>query len=204
MNASKYKFSSYSKGGFTLIEALTALVIVGFICGTVLVVINDCVDSISDQSSRLEAIEVARENIEFLISQSMLKESVETGISEVYPGIEWVMSVEVVQFPMTNKLWMKAVSSANFYNSNNELEEIKFERWLAPLTAQQEKLIMNDRQREQDYLSELELEQQAEAQRQAELQEEMQQTEEQQQGQDLNGRNSLDIPGLDRMTGGGR
>jgi len=199
--AANYKFSNYSRGGFTLIEALTALVIVGFICGTVLVVINDSVDSIADQSSRLEAIEVARENMEAMTSQSVLQESVETGMSDIYPDIEWTKSVEVVEFPGGSRMWMKAVSSANFYNSANELEEVKFENWLAPLTEQQQKLVLKDRQSEQQYLSELEAEQAAEEE---ELMEDEQEQTEKQDGQqpDTNVKSPSDIVIPNKVTGG--
>ncbi len=197
--AANYKFSKYSRSGFTLIEALTALVIVGFTCGTVLVVINDSVDSISDQSSRLEAIEVARENMESMTSQTVLKEFAETGLSELYPNIEWTKTVVVTPFPGASRLWLMATSTANFYNSENELEEVKFESWLAPLTPQQEKLVMQDKQLEQKYLAELE------QQKSAEQELEQEQTDgSSRPQQDTNTQSPLNIPGLEKILEGRR
>lgn len=141
-----------------MVEALTALVIVGFTCGTVLIVINNSLDSMSDQESRLRAIDVARENIESLLAQTSLKEFSETGLSDLYPDIEWSRGIEVVEFQGTSDLWMKAFSTANFYNTDNELEEIEFINWLAPLTDQQQKQVLQDRQKEDEYLEEMQQE----------------------------------------------
>jgi type II secretory pathway pseudopilin PulG len=149
--------TNHCRRAFTLIEALTAMVIVGFICGTVLIVINNCIDSISDQQSTLRAVDVARENLEQLLGQNNLSEFSETGISELYPEIEWVRGIEVTQFQGTSDLWMKAFSSANYYNTDNELEEVEFVNWLAPLTAAQKNQVLKDRQKEDEYLEEMQM-----------------------------------------------
>jgi type II secretory pathway pseudopilin PulG len=184
------------RGAFTLVEALTALVIVGFVCGTVLIVINNCIDSVSDMESRLRAVDVARENLESLLAQNNLKEFSETGISELYPDIEWVRGVEVTEFQGTSDMWMKAFSSANFYNTDNELEEVEFENWLAPLTDQQEAQVLKDRQKEDEYLDELELE------RLEELENAMKLEEEQQEDQ-LNADGEMSDEDSDGFTGFG-
>ena len=153
--------------GFTLIEAIAALAIVGFVCGTVVLVINNSLDAMTDYQSRLRAIDAARENIELILSNETLPEFSESGISELYPDIEWTRGVEVATFPASGKFWLRAFSSANFYNTDGELEEIEFENWLTPLSPQQERLVREDRQKEQEYLYEL---QEAELQEQAEEQ----------------------------------
>lgn len=92
-----------------------------------------------------------------------------------------------------------ATSTANFYNSENELEEVKFESWLAPLTPQQEKLVMQDKQLEQKYLAELE------QQKSAEQELEQEQTDgSSRPQQDTNTQSPLNIPGLEKILEGRR
>ena len=141
--------------GFTLIEAIAALAIVGFVCGTVVIVINNCLDAMTDYQSRLRAIDAARENIELVLANETLPEFSESGISELYPDIQWTRGVEVATFPASGKFWLRAFSSAGFYNTDGQLEEIEFENWLTPLSPQQERLVREDRKKEQDYLYEL-------------------------------------------------
>jgi len=190
--------NNYGKrcSAFTLVEALAALVIVGFVCGTVVVVINNCLDAMTDYQSRLRAVDTARENIELILARELLREFSESGINELYPDIEWTSGVEAVAFPASGKLWLRAFSTANFYNTDGELEEIAFENWLAPLTPQQERLVREDRQNEQEYLYELE---------QARL-EEQQQAEDDRIKEEQSETNQM--PGienaLDMLQGGGR
>ncbi len=142
------------------------MVIVSFICGTVAIVIGESLDSIADQRSKQQAVRVAHQNMETILAQEEIEEFSETGMSELYPDIEWTKGVEVVEFSGTGKLWMKAVSSANFYDSDNEIEEITFENWLAPLTRKQERLVQEDREKEEEYLEELDQQEQEEQEKQ--------------------------------------
>lgn len=195
------KTNNYNRKAFTIVEALAALAIVGFVCGSVIIVINNSIDAISDQTSRLRAIEVARENMESLGSQEVLQESSITGISEIYPEIEWTTTVEAVNFPGESKLWLRAFCSANFYNTDNELEEVSFENWLTPLSAQQQKLVMEDRKKEEDYLEQLEqMQQEEESQEQDEIsQDDKPNQDEQQESRD----DDSPVPDMPDTTGSG-
>ena len=77
------------RDGFTLVEVVTALVILAFMSSSVLIVINRSVMSAADSALRIEAFRVARENMELLLIDNNLSETVEYGTSEVNPNITW-------------------------------------------------------------------------------------------------------------------
>ncbi|MFA5252310.1 MAG: type II secretion system protein, partial [Phycisphaerae bacterium] len=74
---------------FSLVEVMTALIILALISSSVLVVINRCMASAADSSLRMQAFEVARDNMETLLSRDEVEETVEYGSSDKYPEIKW-------------------------------------------------------------------------------------------------------------------
>ncbi|MHC4913597.1 MAG: hypothetical protein ACYTE5_11465, partial [Planctomycetota bacterium] len=94
---------------FSLVEAVTALVILGLICSSVLVVINRCLAGAADSELRMRAFEVARENMEILLASESVAETSDYGESEKYPEIQWQTTVETFYEPLTSRIWFQAI-----------------------------------------------------------------------------------------------
>ena len=90
-----------SEGGFGLMEAVAALVILTFFGSGVLVVINRCMAWAAESALRMQAFEVARENMEKLLASDLVKESSEYGDSEKYHDVKWQTDVETFYEPTT-------------------------------------------------------------------------------------------------------
>src|SRR4030042_1740904 len=84
---------------FSLVETATALIILALISSSVLVVVNRCMASAADLEMRMRAFEVARDNMETLLSKDSIGEMVEYGISVKYPEIQWQTTVEIFYEP---------------------------------------------------------------------------------------------------------
>jgi len=114
-----------------------AVMILGLTCSSVLVVIERCVTSARESALRMRAFEVARENMENLLASSSLKESVEYGQSEKYPDIEWQTSVETFYEPITARMWIRGVCSAQYLDSKQQEQTVELTNWLTDLTKEQ-------------------------------------------------------------------
>lgn len=123
--------------GFTLLEVMTALAILALVSSSVLVVVDRCLESTADSLLRIEAFELARENMEKLLSAATVEETVEYGNSEKYPDISWQTVVESFAEPVSGKMWIRAVCSANYRDSTGEEQTMKLEHWITELTDQQ-------------------------------------------------------------------
>ena len=88
-----------SAPAFSLVEAVTALIILALISSSVLVVINRCMASAADSALRMQAFEVARDNMETLLSKDSVNEMVEYGSSDKHPEIKWQTTVEMFYEP---------------------------------------------------------------------------------------------------------
>lgn len=130
--------------GFTLIEVMTALAILALVTSSVMVVIDRCVVSVSDSSLRMEAFELARENMEKVLSAETVEENVDFGISEKYPDVTWQTVVEGFSEPVSGKTWIRAVCSAEYPDSSGEKQTIKLEHWITELTDQQANLLSGE------------------------------------------------------------
>lgn len=152
----KKKLSPALIGGraFTLIETVAALVILAIISFGVLVVLGRCMSSASDTALRMQAFEVARENMEKFLSMSILPETVEYGRSEMYPAIEWEKRVEVFFEPLKSKGWVRAVCSAEYTDSKDEVQKIVLTHWLTDLTKEQLEQIEEEREKAKELLAE--------------------------------------------------
>jgi prepilin-type N-terminal cleavage/methylation domain-containing protein len=144
------------RNGFSLIEVLTALAILALISSSVLVVIDRCTASAADSMRQMEAFEVARENMEELLSSTSIKESMDSGQSDVYPDITWQTVVEPFYEPVTNKMWIRGVCSASYDDPNGQKQTVKLEHWLTDLTKDQLlQMMKQDGQGQTDVSSEL-------------------------------------------------
>ncbi len=126
-----------SKPAFTLIEVMAALSILALISSSVLVVINRCVTSGADSALRMQAFEVARENMEKLLALQSVEETVEYGDSEIYPEITWQTVVETFYEPITSRMWLRGVCSAQYIDSEGQEQTVELTHWLTDLTKNQ-------------------------------------------------------------------
>jgi len=135
--------------GFTLVEVVTALAILALASSSVLIVIDRCVSSASNSALRLEAFELARENLEKILISDTVEETVDYGTSDKYPDISWQTIVEGFPEPVTGQMWVRAVCSAEYVDSTGEKRKVELVHWLSPLTDQQAGLLVDQKELEQ-------------------------------------------------------
>lgn len=138
---------------FTLAETVAALIILAFVSTSVLVVINRYMSSAVDSVLRMQAFEVARTNLEKLLTLDTVEESVEYGDSEMYPDIQWQTVVESFYEPLNSKMWIQAICSAEYTDSEGEVQKVELTHWLTDLTKAQMLQILAQRQQEQELLA---------------------------------------------------
>jgi len=150
----KYRVSSikYTNKAFTLIEVMAALIILAIISSSVLVVINRCVASMADSALQMQAFEVARENMEKLLASDSVEESVEFGESDKYPEIKWQTTVETFYEPITARMWVRAVCSAEYNDIKGEPQTVELTHWLTDVTKEQLVAIMEQQGKQQEDL----------------------------------------------------
>jgi type II secretory pathway component PulJ len=122
---------------FSLIETAAALVILALICGGIIAVFDGLTISAANSALRMQAFEVAEENMEQLLASSSVNENVEYGYSERYPAIEWQKTVETFFEPTTNRLWARGICSAGYTDTNGKQQKVELTNWLTDLTQQQ-------------------------------------------------------------------
>jgi len=164
-----------SRGGagtraFSLPEVVAALMIMSLVASSTLLVINRAMDSVADMSLRMQAFEVARENMENLLVMQIAEEMTEYGVSEKYPEIEWQTTIERFEVatslfgvgtdtgfdpmagmfeslglpamgglkaPSTSQTWIRAVCTAEYIDTDGEVQTVELTQWLTRLTDQQ-------------------------------------------------------------------
>ena len=136
------------QSGFSLVEAVTALLILALTCTGVVVVINRCIASAADSELRMQAFEVARENMEKLLGSGSAKETTENGTSDKYPEIKWETVVETFYEPVTSRMWVRAVCSAEYMDVNGEKQTVELTHWLTDVTKEQLLQIMANKEQE--------------------------------------------------------
>ena len=129
---------------FTLLEVLTALAILGLLCSSVLLVINQCMATTANCTWRMEAFQVARENLENVLASESVSEGVEYGTSEQYPNVSWRTVIETFSDPMSGQMWVQAVCSADYIDSAGETQTLELTHWLGSLTDQQANQLVQD------------------------------------------------------------
>ncbi|UCG48148.1 MAG: hypothetical protein JSU94_22060 [Phycisphaerales bacterium] len=139
---------------FSLIEATTAIAILALISSSVLVVIDRCTVSATDFTLKMQAFEVARENMEKLLASNSVKETSEFGESEKYPDIEWQTIVEPFYEPITSRMWIRGVCSASYTDADNQEQTVELIHWLTDLTKEQMLEIMDQQEKEKEALGE--------------------------------------------------
>ena len=138
---------------FSLAETVAALMILAFMSTSLLVVINNYMASAADSVMSMQAFEVVRNNMETLLTSSSLEESVEYGTSEIYPDIQWETSVEMFYEPLNAKMWIQAVCSAEYTDSEGEVQTIELTHWLTDLTKAQSQQLLAQQERDREMLA---------------------------------------------------
>lgn len=144
------RYTLYAKTAFTLTEVMTALVILAIVSSSVLVVINRCVASAADSALHMQAFEVARENMEKLLASDSVEETTDYGDSDKYPEIKWQTVVETFYEPITARMWVRAVCSAEYTDSIGETQTVELIHWLTDVTKGQLLQIMEQQQEQQE------------------------------------------------------
>jgi len=141
---------------FSLVEAVTALVILAIVSSGVVVVISRCIASAADSQMRMQAFEVARENMEKLLASNSVKETTDFGNSDKYPEIKWQTVVETFYEPITARMWVRGVCSAEYTDTEGQTQTVELTHWLTDVTKEQLLQVMankeKEKQKEQDVL----------------------------------------------------
>ena len=145
--------NSKFKTAFSLVETVTALIILAITTSSVLVVINRCVNSTADSAIRRQAFEVARDNMETVLTSTSVSEMVEVGASDKYPQIQWQTTIEPFYEPATEGMWVQATCSAEYADTAGELQTVELTHWLTELTKEQLLEIIEQRQLEKQRLA---------------------------------------------------
>lgn len=151
--------NSKFKTAFSLVETVTALIILAITTSSVLVVINRCVSSTADSAIRRQAFEVARDNMEIVLTSTSVSEMVEVGTSDKYPQIQWQTTIEPFYEPVTERMWVQATCSAEYTDTAGELQTVELTHWLTHLTEEQLLEIIEQRRLLRQRLAEEEEEQ---------------------------------------------
>ncbi|MBN1796433.1 MAG: type II secretion system protein [Sedimentisphaerales bacterium] len=142
------------KNGFTLIESMAAVLILGIIVSSVIVVFIRCSSGSLDSMRKMQVFEVARENMENTLAEDTVSEKSEYGFSEKYPDIEWATKIQTFYEPVHKKMWVKAVCSAQYEDSKGEIRTVEFSHWLTKLSDNQVKQVLKARDKLQELYDE--------------------------------------------------
>ncbi|MCK4999632.1 MAG: hypothetical protein KAS23_08855 [Anaerohalosphaera sp.] len=118
-----------------MLEIICAIAVLGIVVSTVMVVTNNCMVAAMDTKAKVEAFKVARENMETLLSKTVIEEFVEYGYDEINPDIEWETEVKPFTEPVTSKMWIQATCSASYTDSNAERQTVELTHWVTGLSA---------------------------------------------------------------------
>jgi len=138
--------------GFSLVELVAAVVILGLICTGALVIINNSMEKGSDLMWRAKAFDVARENMEALLAKDSLTSETDQGFDEIYPDILWETKVDTTM--QEDIMWVEAVSTASYIDSAGEEQTVELSHWLTSLSKETMKQIMKQQQLEAEWLAE--------------------------------------------------
>jgi hypothetical protein len=180
------------------VEAVTALIILGLVCSSVLVVIDRCLVGAADSELRMQAFEVARENMEKLLASESVGETSEYGESEKYPEIQWYTTVETFYEPLTSRIWFQAICSAQYTDSAGEEQTIELTHWLTEVSKAQLIQMIKDKQAGEEGLSEEDVEEEEGEEQEEEAQEDEEEEEEEQEEEETEEEeNGQVIPDMD-------
>ena len=134
-------------------EVSAALIILALVSSGVVIIIDRCATSGANSVLRMQAFEVARENMEKLLSSDSLKETVDYGDSELYLGVKWETAVETFYEPITARMWVQGVCSASFADVDGQEQTVELTHWLTDVSEDQLLKMMDEQDGEQDPLA---------------------------------------------------
>jgi len=140
------------KPGFTLVEVAAALVILSMLISSALVVMSRITSGMVDLQSETQAFSIARQNLEKLLSAPTVSDMTEYGIVETNPDMDWELVVEPFYEPISNRMWIRGLSSASYTNSAGERKTVELTCWLTGLTAQQVRQILEQQKRQEEFM----------------------------------------------------
>lgn len=131
-----------NRKAFTLMEVSVALVILGMIAATVLVVINRAIDTVVAWQTKMEAFETARENMEKVLMKKSVSDGMESGISDKNPDINWETTIESFYEPISNRMWARAVCTSKYKDNEGQEKKIELTQWITSISKEQIKDIL--------------------------------------------------------------
>lgn len=140
------------KPGFTLVEVAAALVILSMLISSALVVMSRITSGMVDLQSESQAFSIARQNLEKLLSSATVSDMTEYGVVETNPDMDWEIVVEPFYEPISNRMWIRGLSSASYTDSSGERKTIELTCWLTGLTAQQIRQILEQQKRQEEFM----------------------------------------------------
>lgn len=141
----KNKIQCHNDNGFTLLEVVGAIALLAIVVSTVLVVTNNCMITAMDTKAKMDAFNIARENMELVLSKSVIEEFVEYGYDEINPDIEWETEVKSFTEPVSSNMWIQATCSASYTNSNSERQIVELTHWVTGLSEAEMKKIRDQK-----------------------------------------------------------
>lgn len=140
---------------FSLVEVSVAVAILALISSSVVLVISRCVASGMNSTLRMQAFEIARENMEKLLASELLEETADFGESEMYPGIEWETSVETFYEPVTARMWVQGVCLARYRDAEDQEQTVELTHWLTDVTEDQLDKMTSEQDGEEQWTEQL-------------------------------------------------
>jgi hypothetical protein len=98
----------------------------------------------------MQAFEVARDNMEALLSKDSVEETTEYGSSDKYPQVQWETTIEAFYEPAEEQIWVKAVCSAEYADTAGQPQTVELTHWLTALTKDQLIQMIENKQGEID------------------------------------------------------
>jgi type II secretory pathway pseudopilin PulG len=133
--------------GFTIVEVVVSLMLLTLICSSVMLVMKRNMITLGESQLRMEAFEIARENMENLLASNSIGELDDYGTSDKNPNIEWETTVEPFYAGTANQTWIRAVCSATYPDANGQPQKIELTHWLTDVSAEVARQMMRDKQR---------------------------------------------------------
>jgi type II secretory pathway pseudopilin PulG len=146
---SKNRNTKHNRIGFTIVEVVVSLIIIGLICSSVMLVFKHLMVALGESRLRMEAFETARENMENLLTASSVGEMDDYGVSDKNPNIEWETIVE----PFSgdgDKMWVRAVCIATYPDANGQPKTVELTHWLTDLPDSIKQQILKDQEKLND------------------------------------------------------
>ncbi|MHC4754714.1 MAG: hypothetical protein ACYTBP_06175 [Planctomycetota bacterium] len=134
--------------GIILIEVMTALIILTIISSSILVVVNRCMKATADSTMKMRAFDIARENMEQLLVLNKVSGTVDYGISDEYPEIQWQTTVETFYEPGGTRMWVRAICLAEYIDTDEEVQTVELTHWLTNLSKGDMLNILNEQEKE--------------------------------------------------------